>query len=285
MKQRKTLIRQFFRAIRGACAIFAEADPLCMAAATAFFTTFALPPILIVISRSVGFLYTGNIHRQIFSRLSQTIGVSSTRQVIDTLRAFRDLASSWYIGLLVIVLLTFVATNLFRIIQDSIHELWKISVIRKLSWKEKLMVRWRGVLVIMVTSFLFSAALVAEAVQSYLGEITRQMLPWVADYLDGVLNNVFSIAVTGAWFALLFRMLPAEKLGWPTVIAGGLFTGALFTAGKFVLRILLIQSNVNMLFGTGAAFVLLLLFMFYTSLILYFGAAFTKAWAEAAKPG
>ena len=88
------------------------------------------------------------------------------------------------------------------------------------------------------------------------------------------------MAIVTVWFALLFRYLPDARAPWRTVLTGGFVTSLLFNSGKFLLHWLLTYSNLNTIFGTSASIVLILLFVFYSSLILYFGAAFTKIWAE-----
>ncbi len=277
-----TVLRNIFPVLRKSYRTFTVSDPLRMAAATAFFTTFALPPILIIIIQALGLFFKGNINRKVFSRLADTIGRSSTEQVVDTLRAFKHLAGDWYLTLGVVVLLAFVATNLFKIIQDSVNEIWNLRYeAKQRTFLRKMKTRWHGLFLILLTAFLFSLAILLEGTQSYLGDRLQQLVPAVASYLSGFFNQLIVVVLVSAWFSLLFRVLPDGQPSWPVVAAGGLFTGILFSIGKLVLRVLLIQSNVNSLFGASAAFVLLLLFVFYTSLILYFGAAFTLVIGEA----
>lgn len=269
-----------FRLLPRTWSVFTADDPLRMAAATAFFTMFALPPILFIVVRSMGLVFNEPMGREIFARLDDVVGPDSSRQVRETLSAFRQLGDGWYVSLFVIVLLTFVATNLFRIIQDSINQLWLVRQEHERTLRQKLQQRWHGVVIILLTSVLFGTTVLAEGLQSYLGALLDDLFPGIAGYLDGLLNTVISLLLVSAWFTLLFRVLPDGRPEWRLAAIGGGFTGVLFTGGKFVLRVLLIQSDVNSLFGASAAFVLLLLFVFYCSLILYFGAAFTKAWSE-----
>jgi membrane protein len=93
------------------------------------------------------------------------------------------------------------------------------------------------------------------------------------------LSAAISIVTVWAWFTVLFRYLPDGKPPWRVAITGALLTSILFSFGKYLLRWLLPNSNIGVVYGTSASIVLLLLFVFYSSLILYYGAAFTKVWS------
>ena len=90
---------------------------------------------------------------------------------------------------------------------------------------------------------------------------------------------VFVIIAVG-WFTMLFKYLANAHPGWKTAFAGGLFTGIMFTIGKILLGLLLTFGNLKTIFGATGSFVLILLFVFYSSFIFYYGAAFTKTWSE-----
>ena len=255
-------------------------DPLRMAGATAFFTTFALPPILIIITQVLGLVFNpNNISRQLFATLSGIVGPQSVQQIIDTLMAFRQLAQNWLITIGGFLFLVFVATTLFKIIKSSINQIWKIKVFEKRGVLKSLSSRVKSVLVIVVAGVLFVIGLVAEAAQAYLGKYIFELSPMLASYYKGILNYLLSITIVTAWFAIVFRYLPDGRPLWKVAFTGGLVTSILFNIGKLVLGWLLTYSNLNTVYGTSGSIVLLLLFVFYSSLILYFGATFTKVWA------
>lgn len=260
--------------------IFSVNDPLRMAAATAFFTTFALPPILIIITQVLGLIFNDNIIRKVFSRLSVTIGRTSTHQIVDTLKAFREMANNWYVTLIGLLFLIFIATNLFKIIKDSINQIWKIKMVAKQSIWQTLRTRGYSLAIIIITGMIFGLAILAEGMQTYLGDVVVSILPELGGYLNSVFSNAFSVVLVTVWFFMLFRFLTDGRPLWKIALAGALFTSVLFNIGKFILRVSLDQSNLNNLYGASAAIVLLMLFVFYSSFILYFGAAFTKAWAD-----
>lgn len=252
-----------------------------MAGATAFFTTFALPPILVILIQALGLIYDPRkISRQLFKNLGEIIGPEGVRQIINTLIAFRDLAQNWWITIGGFLFLVFVATTLFKVIKSSLNQLWKIRSFGKRRVKDVLRSRFYAILVIILAGVLFAIGLAMEGAQAFLGKYISGFSPALALYFNNTFSYLFSLAIVTMWFALLFRYLPDARAPWRTVLTGGFVTSLLFNSGKIILHWLLTYSNLNTIFGTSASIVLILLFVFYSSLILYFGAAFTKIWAE-----
>lgn len=254
-------------------------DPLRMAGATAFFTTFGLPPILVILIQGLGLIFDRRaIREEIFSSLTGIWGMESTQQVGQVLNSFRMIArSGWAIGLGFVFLL-FVASTLFMIIKNSFNQIWKIKVMRRRGLGPTLGDRLRSILVIFVAGVLFVVGLFGETVQAFLGSYIRDYSPGFAIYFNNIVNYIISIGIVTLWFAVLYRYLPDGRPAWGIALVGGLVTSLLFTFGKVLLRTLLQQSNVTNLYGASGSIVLILLFVFYSSLILYYGTAFTKVW-------
>jgi len=255
-------------------------DPLRMAAATAFFTTFALPPILVILIQVLKLILNPRlVRRELFDSLSGIVGEETTDQVRGILRALRELAQNWWIIIGGFIFLLFVATTLFRVIKSSINQIWKIRASGKKGIRSTLRTRAQSVAVILVAGLLFVIGIMAEAAQAFVGKYIAELSPALYSYFNSAFNYIFSVLVVMLWFAVLFRFLPDGRPKWNIALIGGLLTAILFTIGKLILHVLLSYSNINTLYGTSASIVLLLLFVFYSALILYFGAAFTKVWA------
>ncbi|MFN2457888.1 MAG: YihY/virulence factor BrkB family protein [Chitinophagaceae bacterium] len=255
-------------------------DPLRMAGATAFFTTFALPPILVILIQVLGLIFDpNNIRQQLFRNLSGIIGTDSVQQIINTLSAFRVLAKNWYVTLGGFIFLLFIATTLFKVIKSSLNQLWKIKVVRKRNLWSVLRSRLQSVIVILIAGVLLVIGILAEAAQAFLGKYIVEISPVFATYFNNALNYLLSIIIVTLWFAIVFRFLPDGRPTWKIALTGGFITSLLFNIGKVVLRWLLTLSNINTIYGASGSIVLLLLFVFYSSLILYYGATFTKVLA------
>lgn len=260
---------------------FNQNEPIRMAGAVSFFTTFALPALMLIMIQILGIIFDqDHVSEALSGTLEGIIGQKSTHQVNLTLEAFLQKAETLFISIFGFLFLLFVATTLFKVINGSINQIWKIRVNRKISIKTIMVNRLKSALIILVTGILFMAGIFAETAQAFLGEILQENQPEIAGILNPSLNILISLIVVTAWFAVLFRYLPDGKPEWKVAIIGALVTGVLFNAGKFILRILLVQGNIGEFYGAAGSFVLLLLFVFYSSLILFYGAAFTKIWAE-----
>lgn len=276
--------REFLKILRAALRNLRDNDPLRMAAATAFFTTFALPAILVIFIQLFGLILgRRTISQHLFEHLALILGDQGVSQIRLTLRGFRRLASTWYISVAGFVFLVFVATTLFKVISDSLNQLWSIRLHRRKGVGTGLRGRLRSVLLIVLAGFLFMASLLIEGIQALLLDYINEIWKGSTSFLYIVLNQLVSTTVVAAWFAVVFRFLSNGRPHWKVALTGGMVTGILFTLGKLVIGWLLGYSNIDNIFGAAGSFVLVLLFVFYASFILYFGATFTNAWAEYVK--
>lgn len=275
----KISVIHFAQLLRESLTELLKNDPLRMAGATAFFTTFALPPILVIIIQFLRLILDPKkVRSQLFQNLEAIVGREAVEQLIDVLMALRKMAENWWIIIGGFVFLLFVATTLFKIIKSSINQIWKIRPVYRPGFAKTMKSRLQSIAVILVAGLLFVIGLLAEAVQTFLGKYIFEISPILSFYFNSALNYITSIVIVTLWFAIVFRYLPDGRPEWKVVFAGGCLTAVLFNIGKVILHWLLTYSNINTVYGTSASIVLLLLFVFYSALILYYGAAFTKCW-------
>ena len=278
MRFRQNIIpvaRLFVKALRE----LLKNDPLRMAGATAFFTTFALPPILVILIQSLKlFLDPRTIRTELFRNLSGIVGPEAVRQIIGILQSLRKLAQNWYVTIGGFIFLLFVATTLFTVIKNSINQVWRVRPHRKKGVFKGLHTRIQSLLVIMVAGVLFVIGILAEALRAFIGNYIFEFSPLLSTLFAGFVNRIASIIIVMLWLVMVFRYLPDGRPRWNVAFMGAFVTAILFTVGKIILHWLLTYSNINTLYGTSTSIVLLLLFVFYSSLILYYGAAFTKVW-------
>jgi membrane protein len=134
--------------------------------------------------------------------------------------------------------------------------------------------------VILLVGILFFADLFFKSIETIGGNYFEDLYRGSSIYFKIIFSEITSVVIVAAWFIILFRFLADGRPTWKASVMGGLLTAILFTAGRFVLRSLLINSNIGQLYGTSASFVLVLLFVFYTSFIMYYGACFIKVYSE-----
>ncbi|WP_029283056.1 YihY/virulence factor BrkB family protein [Pedobacter sp. R20-19] len=268
----------FFSTARNAFVLFQQNDPLRLAGATAFFTNFALPPILIILIRLFGMFTDRRIlFTNIFQRLANILDEDSIKQIKLTLRNIRGIDQAWYITLFSFVFFLFVATTLFNVIKNSLEQIWNIGNKDKKGIINTLKSRAISVTIILFAGILFFIGLLADSVQAIIGAYLKSSSPSFSLILTSILNQIIFVIIVTTWFTMLFRYLTNGRPTWKAAISGGLLTGCLFTVGKYILRILLPLSNISNIYGSAGSIIVIMLFVFYSSLIFYFGASFIKA--------
>ncbi|MBL7711838.1 MAG: YihY/virulence factor BrkB family protein [Chitinophagaceae bacterium] len=274
-------LKEIPRQFKLAAQLLISNDPLRLAGATAFFATFALPFILIILVQVLSLLFNRKeISRELFVRMSAILGRPGMEQLVVTIRGFRGLVNGWVDIVAGSLFMMFVATTLFRVIKNSMNQLWMIHLRTEKKFRISMVSRLRSLVLILFTGVLFVSGGLLESLQLLFGRNINELLPGTGIVLTGFLSFLVSVFITTIWFAVLLHFIPDGRPHWKVSLSGALLTSLLFALGKFILKILLVDSNIDQVFGASGSFVLLLLFVFYSAIILYYGAAFTKVWGE-----
>lgn len=272
----------FLRILGRSFSVLKQNDPLRMAGATAFFTTFALPPILIILFQIFSLFLSGRqVGTEIREILSATLGNEGATQIRRTARGFRTLAQNWYIATGGFIFLLFVATTLFTVIKNSLNDIWNIKVKDKPGILFNLWLRTRSLAVILITGLLFMAGIFIDGFEVLAGEHIEKTWHGGGNFFKGALNEIVGVVIVTSWFIILFRFLADGRPTWKAAIAGGVLTGILYSTGKTLLSALIKNSNIATIYGASASIVLILLFVFYSAFLLYYGASFIKVYSEA----
>lgn len=277
--------------ILGYIAIFKDAyerfksnKPLRMASSTAYFTIFALPPILIILINLLGvFLNERIVSGELFGELKESFGEAGTAQLETIFNNLQQREGNWLFTVGGIILLFFISTTLFIIVQGYIDELWDIKP-KKSSKKEELTLRLKQRIIslgiIIFSGLLVLSSLVSDTLLYVLGRYLAKTIPRYDFDIIHIISHFISIVVETTWFAVLFKYLPSMRIAWKAILAGAVVTGIMFESGKVIMGKLLVNSGVSSIYGAAGSFVILLLFIFYSSMILFYGASFTKTFAQ-----
>lgn len=273
--------KQFFQVFLLSFYELKRNNPLRIAGATAFFATFALPPLFIILLQFFGLVVNKEkLRTELFHSLSMTIGNEATLQIQRVVYGMGTLAINPFAAVGGFLFLLFVATTLFKVIKDSINELWAIKVQANSGVKQQILSRLKSLVAIAFAGFLFFTSLFFDGVQAVVGNYIQAYLGFAAGILVLTISKCFSLLIVTVWFSLLFRLLTDAVPVWKVAITGGFVTGILFTIGKVILRAALPYKDLTSVFGAAGSFVLILLFLFYSSFILYYGACFTKMFSN-----
>ena len=267
-------------AFRKALGLLKRNDPLILCSSTAFFATFSLSPIIILLVNLFSIYFTSaKIGYQMFLVIGSTFGPETARDVQTIVSNFMEMESGWLITLGSSIFFLFVATTLLTVVKKSIHKLWRIRSkpqwhLRYFGWE-----RGTAVLLIFYSGILLLLSILVDTGLAVSRDYLEVVWPGAALVAVRVLGIVFSVVVIAVWFTLIFKILPEAHVKWEVAFVGGLLTAVLYNIGEFILGKVLIHARLASIFGATTSLAVILLFIFYCSFILYFGAAFTHEYA------
>jgi membrane protein len=263
---------------------FMKDDCMDSAAALSYYTIFSLPAILVLILLLVSSVMDpSDVRGGLEAQMESLMGSSAGGQVRTIIQEAEQRPRS---GLLPTILgiagLLFGATGAFGQLQKALNRAWNVEPdAHQGGIKNFLTKRIFSFGMILVVAFLLLVSLVISAALSGLGGRLQSFLPegFSESVLQGV-NLVISFGVIVLLFAALFKVLPDAKISWRSVWVGAAVTAALFVLGKFLIGFYLGKSNPGEAYGAAGSLAVLLLWVYYSAIILLLGAEFTETWAE-----
>ena len=248
-------------------------------AALAFYTLFSLTPILVLAIAVAGYLFGAEAAQgEIVAQVQGLVGPNGARAIQALLAAARDPASGRVATLVATVLLLMGATSVFAELKGSLDELWGIDETHRSAFRVLLRTRLLSFGLVLVLAFLLLVSLVVSAALAMLERYADGILGSSAVIL-ATISSLMSFAVIACLFAVIHKTLPDAPLSWRDVWIGAAFTAGLFSVGKYAIGLYLGNSGVASSFGAAGSVVALLLWVYYSSLIFFLGAEFTRQYA------
>jgi membrane protein len=252
-----------------------------MGAALAYYTTFSLAPVLLIVIAIAGLAFGQDAARgQIVSQLSGLVGEPGAKAIEGALASVDHPASGIGATIIGIVTLLLGATSVFSELQSALDRIWRAPALAQqfdiMSWIRSRLLSF-GMVIAM--GFLLLVSLVVDAGLSALGKWGGGLFPGAVVALQ-VLNLVVGFAVTTAVFAAAYRILPRVKIQWSDVWVGSFVTAALFTIGKYLIGVYLGRVGVGSTFGAAGSFIVILVWVYYSAQIFLLGAEFTWVFAH-----
>lgn len=177
------------------------------------------------------------------------------------------------------VILVFGATGVFADIQDSINYIWSIKAKPKKGWLKFITNRLLSFSIILGIGFLLIVSLLVNIVADALTGKLQEIFASTTVVIFQILNIAILFGIISILFAVIYKVLPDARIKWKDAFVGARFTGILFLIGKFLIGYYLGTSNLASTYGAAASVIIILSWVYYTSIILYFGAEFTKVYA------
>ena len=272
--------KKFFYVLKEAGKAFSADNAVKLSAALSYYTIFAIGPLLvIVLSLSGIFLGEAAVEGKLYGQMRVLIGSDAALQVQDIIQNIQKTNNSTIGAIIGGIVLVIGATGIFAEIQDSINYIWSLKAKPKRGIIKLLLNRLLSFSLIISLGFLLIVSLVANALMDILNERLTRYFPDTMVYIIYGLNIIMLLAVISLLFAIIFKVLPDGKIKWKDAFVGAFFTSLLFLIGKSAIGYYLGNSKMGATFGTAASVVIILTWVYYTSIILYFGAEFTKVYA------
>lgn len=273
-------LKKFFNILKGTASAFNEDNCIKLSASLSYYTIFSIGPLLIIIiSLSAMFYGREAVQGRLYGQISGLIGSDAALQIQEIIKKSQH-ANKSFIGTVIgTVVLVIGATGIFTEIQDSINYIWSLRAKPKRGIIKFFINRLLSFSLIVSLGFLLLVSLVVSALLGLLSDRLTQYFPDTTVYIFYVLNLVIIFVIISVLFAIIFKVLPDGKIKWKDAFIGAGFTAILFMIGKAGIGYYLGKSNLGATYGTAASVIIILTWVYYTSIILYFGAEFTKVHA------
>jgi membrane protein len=253
------------------------ADPFREAAIISYYAIFSIPALLVIIISAAGFFFgqeavSGHVSQQI----SSAIGAEGAEQVEGIVANASETKATVLASIIGIITLIIGATGVFAQLQKSLDLIWQVEVKAKKMWLKSLKDRLFSFGLILSIGFLLLITLVISAALSAFSEWIKAHLPDFMMFVFRLLSFAISFGVITVLFTLMFKILPDVKIRWKNVWIGAMITSLLFIVGKFALGLYFGKANPGSTYGAAGSIILIMLWVNYSSMIVFFGAEYTK---------
>ena len=273
---------------------FIEDRVMKLSAALAYYTIFSLTPLIIILLSSATLFFGDKMKTRdkFFGQVSDMVGKDAALQIQGFVESANRSGQSTFALITGIITLIIGATAIFVEIQDSINLIWKVKAVPKKGWLKMLTNRLLSFSLVVSLGFLLLVSLVINSIVVGLGSKLaaflshskiNDVLPVANDTMTLIiiiLNNIITVAAVTAVFTIIFKVLPDVNIRWKSAIIGALFTAILFGLGKYLIGVYIEKGNPGSAFGAASSIIVILVWVYYTAIILYFGAEFTQSYAE-----
>jgi len=260
---------------------FIEDDAIKLSAALSYYTIFALPPLLIIIITICGFFFGEEaVTGQLYGQINELVGNDAAKQIQEAIKNVQLSDSNVFVTVFGVIMLLIGASGVFAEIQSSINYIWGLRAKPNKGLRKFIQNRLMSFSMIVSVGFLMLVSLILNATLDILNVRLKIYFPESTVYLFYVINILIVLGSIALLFAIIFRTLPDGNIKWKDAFIGAGFTSILFMIGKFAIGFYLGSSTIANVYGAAGSVVIILVWVYYSAIILYFGAEFTKVYAK-----
>ena len=258
-----------------------EKDPFRQSAVIAYYAIFSIPGLLVLIISITGYFFGKDaVNENIIDQISSTMGADTAASMKEILTKAGESKSSIIGSIVSIGVLLLGATGVFVELQKSLNDIWHVKPVKQNGIWLIVKARFFSFGLIVAIAFLLLVSLVISTGLTALSDLIGGYTSQVMVVVFNIVNFIFSLAVISLLFAMMYKILPDAKIEWKHVWVGSLITGLLFTIGKTALAFYFGTANPASVYGAAGSVILMLLWVSYSSMIVFFGAEFTAAYAR-----
>lgn len=250
-------------------------------AALSYYTLFSFAPLLVVLI-ALGSIFFGQemVQGKVNDTLSDFLGRATAVELQQVIVKASLQGKNVWAAIIGGATLLIAASSVFGQIQDSLNTIWGIRARAKRGWLRIIQKRLLSFSILISLGFLLLVSLAISAVLDSFGTRLQAYFPEATLILFYIINSIITLAAVTLIFAVIFRFLPDSRTAWRDIWGGAIITGILFLLGKFAISFYLSRANVGVTYGAAGALVVLLVWVYYSAMILYLGAALTRNWVE-----
>jgi len=280
IKKNKLTLKGFWELVKTTGKGFSENNLTRLAGSLAYFTVFSMGPLLVVVISFCSFFFKREaIEGKVYGILQGFVGNDTALQLQEIIRNAAVGDKGTVAAIIGVVTLVIGATTIFAEIQDSVNSIWGLKPKPKNGLLKMLVNRLLSFSLVVSLSFLLLVSLTVTGVIESINDRLKQHFPDITVYVFYFINIALTLITSTFIFAVIFKVLPDATIKWKDVRAGAFVTALLFMGGKFLISFYISKTDIGSTYGAAGSLVVILAWIYYSSLILYLGAVFTKAYA------
>ncbi|WP_269243616.1 YihY/virulence factor BrkB family protein [Flavobacterium limnophilum] len=261
---------------------FDDDNAIKLSASLSYYTIFSLPPLLIIILSIFSFFFGREaVTGRFFGQINGMVGNEAAIQIQETIKNIELSDNNTFAAAFGGILLLIGASGVFAEIQSSINYIWGLKAKPDKGLVKFIKNRLMSFSMIASVGFLLLVSLMVNTVMDVINARLLVYFPDSTIYLFYVLNILILFATTTMLFSIIFKTLPDGDIVWKDALIGSSFTSFFFMFGKFAIGFYLGSSTVATVYGAAGSVIIILIWVYYSAIILYFGAEFTKVYANA----
>jgi len=274
-------VKTYWQILKQTVNDFMDDKVLKLSAALSYYTIFSIAPMLIVIITLCDvFLGKEAIEGSVYGQINDMVGNEAALQIQQMIKNAALSGDSTWATAVGIITLVIGATSVFGEIQDSINFIWQLKAKPKNGLVKILLNRLLSFSMVVSLGFILMVSLAMNGIIELFSQQLATLFPQVTMVLVYIINLALTFTIISLLFAIIFKVLPDAKVQWKHVIVGAVTTAILFMIGKFAIGLYLGSSKVGTAYGAAGSIVIILLWVYYSSIILYFGAEFTQVYVQ-----